>query len=157
MGDTKVCTKCGGDPQPLSEFSQKKRTTKSGEVRITYQSWCKTCTNEYSREHYADNKDDVQQRHKEWRDSNPDKLRGYWLKSAYGITVEDYDRMLTEQGGVCDLCKKVEDVFCVDHDHSCCPGNKSCGRCLRGLLCSDCNLALGKFGSDDSESILWWG
>ncbi len=31
---TKVCTKCGGDPQPLSEFSQKKRTTESGEVRM---------------------------------------------------------------------------------------------------------------------------
>ncbi len=32
---------------------------------------------------------------------DPGKLRGYWLKQAYGITVEDYERMLANQGGVC--------------------------------------------------------
>ena len=58
-----------------------------------------------------------------------------------------------------DLRLKVQDnrgrlryQFAVDHDHSCCPGNISCGRCLRGMLCQHCNAALG-FLRDDHERI----
>ena len=36
----------------------------------------------------------------------------------------------------------------VDHDHSCCPGSKTCGKCLRGLACQKCNQGIGQFGDD---------
>jgi hypothetical protein len=39
-------------------------------------------------------------------------------------------------------------AFAVDHDHSCCPGRKACGKCIRGLLCANCNQGLGKFKDD---------
>lgn len=61
--------------------------------------------------------------------------------------------MLDEQGGVCAICRQPETkhhslVLKIDHDRSCCAGHESCGRCVRGLLCSNCNRALGLFGDD---------
>lgn len=67
---------------------------------------------------------------------------------AYGITVERYEALLAEQGGQCGMCGMLEGengkLFAVDHDHACCPDScRSCGECVRGLLCDLCNRALG--------------
>lgn len=65
------------------------------------------------------------------------------LRRGFGITADDYERMLAEQGGVCALCFK-DNVdgrrLAVDHDHT-------TGK-VRGLLCSPCNRAIGFFGDD---------
>lgn len=37
----------------------------------------------------------------------------------------------------------LRSMLVVDHDHTCCPGAHSCGRCVRGLICRDCNSAAG--------------
>lgn len=39
-------------------------------------------------------------------------------------------------------------LLTVDHDHACCPGDRSCGRCVRGFLCVYCNSAAGMLGDD---------
>lgn len=75
--------------------------------------------------------------------------RAYHLKSK-GLTVERYLAILAAQGGGCGIChsadpKHPSGTFLVDHDHTCCPGTKSCGRCVRGLLCNPCNTGLGGF------------
>jgi hypothetical protein len=78
--------------------------------------------------------------------------RNAYLLRTFGITQEQYDSMLLEQGGHCKLCPcadpsygtiKVVKYFHVDHDRSCCPGQRSCGLCIRGLLCRPCNVGLG--------------
>jgi len=71
------------------------------------------------------------------------------LHRNYGITFDAYRQMLEEQGGGCKICGGVNangKDLAVDHDHSCCPGRKSCGRCVRGLLCSRCNTGIGMLG-----------
>jgi recombination endonuclease VII len=75
--------------------------------------------------------------------------RRYRLKYRFNLTVEDVIRMLKKQKNRCKLCRRVFGVFVIDHDHGCCPtprnGNrKSCGKCVRGLLCTPCNAMLGQ-------------
>jgi Recombination endonuclease VII len=65
-----------------------------------------------------------------------------------GISLEIYNNLLEAQNGQC-ANKKCghrfvdNDKICVDHDHSCCPANKCCIKCIRGLLCNRCNMVLG--------------
>jgi len=39
-------------------------------------------------------------------------------------------------------------LLAVDHDHNCCAGAHSCGKCVRGLICGNCNTALGLAHND---------
>ena len=66
----------------------------------------------------------------------------------YGITVKQFEALLKSQNNNCGICsRKFWDETSgpnIDHDHSCCnEQQKSCGRCIRGLLCASCNFALG--------------
>lgn len=73
------------------------------------------------------------------------------LWSKYRLKEEEYYSKMEDQGFVCAICNTHESqkFLCVDHDHGCCPSKqKSCGECTRGLLCSDCNMGLGRFFDD---------
>lgn len=43
---------------------------------------------------------------------------------------------------------RARSALVVDHDHACCPGGKSCGRCVRGFLCGGCNTGIGLFSEN---------
>jgi Recombination endonuclease VII len=66
--------------------------------------------------------------------------------SSYGLTQEQFDLILTAQNYACGMCREpfeAGQLFHVDHDHGCCQvKNRSCGKCVRGLLCHTCNIAL---------------
>lgn len=74
--------------------------------------------------------------------------------AQYGITEEQYHAMLEAQGGRCKCCDEEFEsdgkaaMPHIDHDHSCCPGRRACGECVRGLLCDRCNKMLGASGDD---------
>ena len=58
----------------------------------------------------------------------------------------------------CGICGGTTGRPSIDHDHSCCPGNNSCGKCIRGVLCSACNILLGKYESrpERYHAIMAW-
>lgn len=63
----------------------------------------------------------------------------------YNMTENEHTELSESQGGVCAICGvgPGKRALHVDHDHGCCPGSRSCGICTRGLLCHNCNIALG--------------
>lgn len=74
------------------------------------------------------------------------KKNALWFH--YRMTEEDWERMWASQGQACAVCRRSktdEDKrsFHIDHSHSCCPGPRSCGECVRAILCHGCNVALG--------------
>jgi transposase-like protein len=79
------------------------------------------------------------------------RQRSWWLMAHYRLTRDAYDAMLASQDGVCAICLNPgprRDKLAVDHDHACCPGADSCGKCVRGLLCVNCNRAVGLLKDD---------
>jgi hypothetical protein len=127
-----------------------------------------SCKAPYARAHYATNRDRIQERYRERyasghrlrqqerRRANPDEYRYRQLKCKYGLSRKQFDAMWRQQGGLCYACKRALELrkhgFAIDHNHNCCPGAKSCGKCVRGLLCGPCNSALGY--AQDSPDVL---
>ncbi len=77
--------------------------------------------------------------------------RRYHLKTAYGLSLEQYERMFCAQQGVCAICslpetsvqKGTQKSLAVDHDHE-------TGQ-VRELLCRACNAALGLLKEDPTR------
>jgi len=102
---------------------------------------CPSCSKRRNREYYRSS---ALRRHK--------ARRSYYLR-RYGVTLEEVERILSEQGGSCAICRKFwkcckpakrardENLFlhhlCIDHDHE--------RKTVRGLLCNACNTAIGLF------------
>jgi hypothetical protein len=93
--------------------------------------------------------------HREVRKQRSVTAHGRRLEQVYSITVTDYAEILAAQGLTCAICQRANGStrrLAVDHDHGCCDGPTSCGRCVRGLLCKPCNRLLGHV-RDDPETL----
>ena len=63
------------------------------------------------------------------------------IARSYSLSQVDYAAMYALG---CSVCERRDVTLSVDHDHGCCPkSKKSCGKCVRGLACADCNFLLG--------------
>lgn len=66
------------------------------------------------------------------------RIKGYNRSFLYDLSVDEYNKILDAQNGVCAICKmknKIDRPLGVDHNHR---TNK-----IRGLLCNDCNSIIG--------------
>lgn len=91
----------------------------------------------------------VRRRNRERYEESPHSRRTIALKTQYGISIEDYNRMYDEQQGKCMICNTPrvnggKDGLVVDHCHT--TGD------VRGLLCPSCNTGIGHM-KDDVQSL----
>jgi hypothetical protein len=107
---------------------------------------------EYARQRRAADPERNRENSRRWSQANP-----YYVK--YRMPKEDWQKLFDEQDGCCYLCgtglgdalKRKRGVH-VDHDHSCCSRERTCGKCIRGLACHRCNQGIGAF-YDDPERM----
>lgn len=87
----------------------------------------------------------------EWaKTEQAQKTRRYaHVKRTYNLSKEQYEALLSKQNFVCAICQNSLEHPYVDHDHRCCKTENSCGKCVRGLVCFDCNRLL----SDAHDNI----
>jgi hypothetical protein len=123
----KSCTSCG-------------RLKMASEYRVS-RAQCKACDAEVARVYRKNNPVTKEQKSFQHR---------YTL---YRLRPSDIEKMFESQNNKCFRCKKPFDFtktkeIHIDHDHTCCPGPKSCGKCVRGIVCKACNISDGMFEGD---------
>lgn len=141
MVEHKLCPDCLID-KPGSEFYTKKNSHNG------LNTYCKDCSKLRSRKHYQLNRDRYISKASDWQKQNVGAYRKInkkaQLKHLYGLSVDDVEGILIDQDWKCAACgSEFMSIPHIDHDHSCCPGRVSCGKCIRGILCGSCNRALG--------------
>ena len=118
----KKCLRC--KETKSAEDYHKDKTTADG-----YKIYCKLCIREYNK-------------------TIPTLLtRERTLKSRYGLSFSDYERMLENQSGACAICENtVNGKYSMSVDHCHASGK------VRKLLCNRCNSILGY--SQDNPDLL---
>lgn len=134
---------CCEEAKPLTEFAARKGVA-DGLAYI-----CRQCQRAVSRKSYSKNKAARAAYFKNYRLKNLDaelaRNRASKLQLNYGISVEEYNALFASQDGKCAICGTDQPGgrryrLAVDHCHD-------TGK-VRGLLCNNCNLGLGKFNDD---------
>lgn len=131
------------NPEMIKEHAKRSREKNKDKVRARQKQW------------REDNKDHVSAKGKKWYLANKDHQANVMMQRRVNMTLQQYDEMLASQNGGCAICGSTESHkgtrvvrFSVDHDRSCCPGDRSCGQCVRGLLCNHCNIGIGHLRDD---------
>lgn len=131
----KICSTCK-EEKDRAEF-HRNRTTHDGRF-----GQCKACRKKRAVIYYNENKEKMKARDRQYR-----------LEKEYGISLEHYNEMYAQQGGVCSICgcspktkrNHNHPSLAVDHNHK--TGE------VRGLLCISCNFAIGLL-KDDEELLM---
>lgn len=141
--DNKICPKCKIEKSSI-EFS--KCTARKDGFKL----YCKTCENISAQVYYQKNRQREIKRVQKYWSTHRDQKRNNDLKLKYGITLDDYNKLFEEQQGCCAICgihnSELKCPLGVDHNHI--------TEKIRGLLCRECNSAIGKLKSDYGTDLL---
>jgi hypothetical protein len=125
---TKICSKCG-ELKDITLFA------KGGKYADGRRNYCKKCHSSYVTAYIKDNP---------LKRSKQNPKRKF---KRHGLSEEKYLNIFNLYDGKCHACQDRAAIN-IDHDHLCCPGPYSCGKCVRGVLCNQCNTALGLMNDD---------
>ena len=132
----------------IGEFLPRKSYYKENKERLQ----------KYAKEYYLENKTELNKKAKKYRDANLhisisseySKFLEHYYQSKYGISYSEYEQMVITCGNKCQICNQEEKIIdkrrgklkrlAVDHCHE-------TGK-VRGLLCFQCNRAIGGFKDD---------
>lgn len=147
----KRCVDCR-QVKPIEDFSASGAKSKGGKS-----SYCRPCAAVRMARWRAANPDLTQAAQRRHNEKRKPARPGVRRARSYNFPAAAYEAMLESQGGVCAICGgppcgRGKELH-VDHDHGCCPGVGSCGKCIRGLLCGNCNTMLG-LAKEDPERLL---
>lgn len=138
----KKCTKC---KELKSKINFCKRKASKDGLNL----WCKTCHVDNNATWQKLNPNKVKKSRNTHYYKYPEKVHNKELKYKYGITVDEYNIMLSNQNNKCKICNNEELTkgrsgkvrkMAVDHCHK---TNK-----VRGLLCAKCNQGIGLLNDD---------
>lgn len=135
---------------PGRKMAQRKPATCHPELPSVARGLCNNCYMRYRRQDPEAGKKmraSARRRYHEKYKLDPE-FTAQQLYSRYGLTADQHAAMLTEQGGVCAVCRNPPSgkrPLHVDHDHD-------TGK-VRALLCQGCNSALGMVKDDRSRLI----
>ena len=133
---SKACSNCQSI-KPITDFGE------ASGYRDGHYGQCKSCRSKlnsaYAKLHPAKRKK-----------TTPEANRKNALKTKYGLTESQFERMLADQNGACAICKTESPggrhgTFHVDHCHD-------TGK-VRGVLCHSCNVTLGRVG-DSIDGVM---
>lgn len=140
----KKCRDCGLN-RPASAFSP---MPSSGDGLYSY---CKRCKANRVQDHRDRNQEEVNRKARE-RGATAEGRRATResnLKTKFGVGHAYYENRLDDQGGRCAICRTLpsptEKHFAIDHVHDNRPRSNMR---LRGVLCHNCNRALGLINDD---------
>lgn len=133
----KTCPGCSKN-KPFSEYYQRNRT-EYADSAAGYQTICKDCFKEQRSAYVKANPEKCRQIYRSSYLKDPTSKRRSNYKRNFGITLEQYNEMFAAQNGCCKVCERHQSEFkrrlAVDHCHA--------SGAIRGLLCRNCNTALG--------------
>jgi len=95
-----------------------------------------------------------------YREANKARVQAASRMYYYAMDQGAFEFMLTQQGNACAICRVLFTQTIkpyVDHDHSCCKDQRTCGKCTRGLLCNECNKLLGRIEANSVFSTHYQG
>lgn len=111
-------------------------------------SYCTQCERDHNLRYRILHWDKIVLKAKLVRQTNPRRWLKNYLNREFNMSLESYDSIILSQNGVCAICKKEESAttrgvkkrLSLDHCHK-------TGK-VRGVLCDNCNRALGLFRDD---------
>jgi hypothetical protein len=77
-----------------------------------------------------------------------------YVTTVYSLPSKEQAELWAFQGEKCPCGRQPTRMPDTDHDHACCPGPRSCGKCVRGMTCRACNReVLGRYNADQLRAL----